>query len=40
MVRAAFAGEESEFIIEARDIIGNPRVVGDDSFHVQIEVCV
>jgi hypothetical protein len=40
IVCTAFAGEESEFIIEARDIIGNLRVVGDDSFHVQIEVCV
>jgi hypothetical protein len=36
--RAAFAGDESQFVIEARDIIGNLRVVGDDPFRVEMEV--
>jgi hypothetical protein len=36
-LKTAFAGLEAEFIIEARDIIGNQRVVGDDAFQVAIE---
>jgi hypothetical protein len=36
-LKTAFAGQEAEFIIEARDIIGNQRVVGDDAFHVAME---
>jgi hypothetical protein len=36
-LKTAFAGHEAEFIIEARDIIGNQRVVGDDAFHVEVE---
>ena len=37
-LKAAFAGEDAELVIEARDIIGNQRVVGDDPFEVEIEV--
>jgi hypothetical protein len=33
----AFAGHEAEFVIEARDIISNQRVVGDDPFEVQMD---
>jgi len=36
-LKAAFAGEDAELVIEARDIIGNQRVVGDDPFEVEIE---
>lgn len=36
-LKTAFAGHEADFIIEARDIIGNQRVVGDDPFQVVIE---
>ena len=34
----AYAGQDTEFIIEARDIIGNLRVIGDDQFNVEVEV--
>ncbi|EKX46192.1 hypothetical protein GUITHDRAFT_163003 [Guillardia theta CCMP2712] len=36
-LKVAFAGEDAQFVIEARDIIGNQRVVGNDPFEVEIE---
>ena len=38
-LKAAFAGEDAELVIEARDIIGNQRVVGDDPFEVTLYSC-
>ncbi len=38
-LKAAFAGEDAELVIEARDIIGNQRVVGDDPFEVSLYSC-
>lgn len=38
LVATAYAGQDTEFIIEARDIIGNLRVIGDDQFNVEVEV--